>query len=276
MSVCSCCWDTTQTFSCSQGHNSCKDCLETGIRIYVNENRKFGCISSNCNGTYSETILKRVISDPKILSKYNINNFINVLKDMKLDNLYSCPFCENRIIIENDVIEIGTFYCMNGCKRYSCMKCKQNAHEGTCTLQKTQKTQEEQATQEFLITCCGIPFFRGDACNKVACPQCQTKYCWICKQKNIDYTHFTNNNQCRLYGERPQYIQQQNVLPTVSEMFPNYVRPTYVRLPFEDYELHPQRRRRIGVQCIGTTNSGKDCRRITKSGSGRCVYHVNV
>jgi len=251
MSICSCCWDTTQTYSCSRGHDSCKDCLETGISISVYENRKFGCISSNCNGTYSETILRRVISDPKILSRYNTNNFINVLEDMKIDNLYSCPFCENRIIIENDVIEIGTFYCMNGCKQYSCMKCNQNAHRGVC---KNQKTQEDQATRDFLIVCCGIPFFRGDACNKVRCPQCQTTHCWICKQKNIDYTHF-GNEKCRLYGERPESRISNTVRPIVSQL----------RLP----------QRRYSVQCIGTTNTGKNCKRMTKSGSGRCVNHVN-
>lgn len=259
MSICSCCWDTTQTYSCSRGHDSCKYCLETGISISVNENRKFGCISSNCNGTYSETILRQVISDPKILTRYNINNIINVLKDMKLDNLYSCPFCDNRIIIENDIIEIGTFYCMNGCKRYSCMKCNQNAHEGACK-NNTRKTQEDQATQAFLIVCCGIPFFRGDACNKVKCPQCQTTHCWICKQKNIDYTHF-GNGKCSLYGERyrerhgerPE-TQSETVRPTVSQL----------RLP----------RRRTSVRCISTTNRGKNCKRMTKSGCGRCVNHI--
>jgi TRIAD3 protein (E3 ubiquitin-protein ligase RNF216) len=255
MSICSCCWDTTQTYSCSRGHDSCKDCLETGIRISVNENRKFGCISSNCNGTYSETVLQNVITDPKVLSRYNINSFINVLEDMKLDNLHSCPFCENRIIIENDVIEIGTFYCMNGCKRYSCMKCNQNAHRGACNQTK-ENDENERATQDFLIICCNIPFFRGDACNKVSCLQCKTTYCWICKQKNINYTHF-GNEKCSLYGERPEpqpEPQNEFVRPTVSQL----------RLP----------RRRYSVQCIGTTNTGKNCKRMTKSGSGRCANHI--
>lgn len=256
---CSCCWDSdVELYSCTEGHFSCSECLQTGIRLLVNENRNIACISDSCTGYYSDKILRTVIRDKQLIQKYNINTFVNMLSKIAIDNLYECPFCPNRVVIENDIIEMTTFFCMDGCKRYSCMRCKRDAHEGLCHQE--QHTQEERATQEFLINCCGISFFRGDACNKVSCPRCKLYYCWICKQQIYNgYNHFRTGD-CKLYGERPEPPQQQEITqiqrPTIGLMRPIQ-----------------NGRRRISVRCSGLTSRRRPCSRMTLSASGLCQDH---
>jgi hypothetical protein len=213
---CSCCWDSdVQLYSCTEGHYSCKECLQKGIEILVNENRNISCISDCCVGYYPEKLLKSVIEDTSLIEKYNMNNFVNILSKITLDNLYKCPFCPNRVVID-EIAEMSTFFCIDGCKSYSCVKCKKTAHEGNCNLD--HHSEDERKTQEFLITCCGVSFFRGDACNKVSCPRCKQYYCWICKEKIYNYNHFKIGN-CKLYGER----LEKNVEP--NGVVPNYQRP---------------------------------------------------
>ena len=59
----------------------------------------------------------------------------------------------------------------------------------------------DDETLNLVIRCCGVIFMRGDACNKVSCPICHTKYCWVCKDIIKGYEHF-DIGKCELYGER--------------------------------------------------------------------------
>lgn len=299
---CSCCWDSgVQLYSCTEGHFSCSECLQTGIQILVNENRNVACVSDSCTGHYSDKVLQSVISDKQLIEKYNINTFVTMLNKVKIDNLYECPFCPNRVVIDDDIIEMSTFFCMNGCKSYSCMRCKRTAHEGPCEIEERHQ-KEERATQEFLITCCGVPFFRGDACNKVSCPQCKKYYCWICKQQIYSYDHFRNSN-CELYGERPpeqdqpqqiqhaqqpqiQHAQQpQQVQHVQQPPHQRILRPVYGfmhQMQPEQRILRPtiglmrpvqNERRRVSVRCSGITSRRYQCSRMTRSASGLCQDH---
>lgn len=267
---CSCCWDNGVTlYSCNRGHLSCKDCLQTGIRISATEKRTFTCVSGNCDGYYSEEILRQVITDKKLLTEYDIQNCIQSIERLHIENLHKCPFCENRIIIDNDLYELNTFYCIDGCKRYSCMRCKKLAHEGPC-VNNDQHAKDEQATNNFLIICCNVPFFRGDACNKVRCPKCQTPHCWLCKEKNITYEHFRNQNGCKLYGERIN--PDEPTRPTTSQLR----LPQPVRQNIGLGRGRPIIQPRAGetTRCTGITSRNQRCQRMTKSVIRRCAYHV--
>lgn len=259
-STCSCCWDSDiPLYSCTEGHFSCSECLHTGIQILINENRNRSCISDCCDGYYRDDVLQSVIKDSQLIKKYNINNFANMLSKIRLDNLFQCPFCPNRVIIEE---ADTTFYCMDGCKKYSCIRCKKAAHDGPCNP--GLHFQDELKTQEFLITCCGVSFFRGDACNKVSCPRCGKYFCWICKQQIADYKHFKNST-CKLYGERPQIVFAQNTT-TIRRVPQNVVR--HVRV-----QPNQNGGRRRAVRCSGITLQRRQCNRFTLSASGFCQTH---
>lgn len=68
-------------------------------------------------------------------------------------------------------------------------------------------TEDYIKTLDLVIKCCGVIFVRGDACNKVSCPICKLKYCWICKEQIQDYSHY-RNSLCELYGEREEILMK--------------------------------------------------------------------
>ena len=249
MNSCSGCWDTdVNLFACKGGHGFCKECLATGLSIKVVETGEYGCIHGSCNENYSERTIKTVLQ-PHLVERYYIDLVVKSVQNLEIQNIHKCPFCENRVILDDDITELGTFYCMDGCRRYSCMRCNRAYHDGPCEIP-AHHQRDELATKNFVIVCCGVPFFRGDACNKVKCPKCKTPYCWICKEKNITYIHFGNTKPCQLYGERREPIAER-------------------REPIAEQPRQPVRR----VQCSGITSRNRRCSRITMSASGRCHSH---
>lgn len=251
---CACCWESdVSLFACTEGHLACSDCLQTGIQILVNETSKSTCISGHCSGLYTDKVLNSATINKKLVEKYNLHTFVNMLEKTNLSELYQCPFCPNRVVVydnDNTIQNFNyTFFCMDGCKRYSCMNCKRESHEGPCNIDNQKHLEDEQLTQKFLIVCCGTPFFRGDACNKVKCPKCKKAYCWICKKRIYNYDHFSNPGPCKLYGERPQDIPE----------------------PQDIHEL-PQRVH-LSVRCTSLTKKGDQCCRMTLSANRLCHSH---
>ena len=213
---CACCWDYNEDLLvCNEGHFACKECISRGINVAIGDKKVLCCFAENCKSNYPDYVIKLSIKDIKIIDAY----FDIVLMDSLdlQDNIYSCPFCINRVVIDTN--EETIFYCMNGCKNYSCMKCNTKSHDGQCNLTDKQR-QDELETEEYVIKCCNNVFIRGDACNRVHCPKCNIAFCWICKEKGVEYTHFgmqherkvTLGRQCHLYGERGQsFLQPQQL-----------------------------------------------------------------
>lgn len=260
---CFCCWDSdVNLYSCTEGHSCCQECLNRGIEILINENRNTGCINEKCSGHYPENVIVNGIKDKKLIQQYNILLFINSLQKLNLQNLHKCPFCDNRVILEDfqnnneNNQNNNTFFCMTGCKKYSCMNCNKEAHDGECVIN-NEHAQNEKLTNDFLLKCCGMPFYRGDACNKVKCPKCPKYYCWICKQQVFDYSHFSPGKICKLYGERPSD-------KTIEEIQHERLRP----IP----RLRPIINER---RCRGTTKTGRNCIRIVRGNTEYCHSHIH-
>jgi hypothetical protein len=203
---CSCCWEFNQDLLvCNEGHFSCRECINRAVNVAIGYNKTLCCFKENCKANYPDYAIKLAVNNIKVIDLYFEIVLLNSLKDL---NIHSCPFCPNRIEINN---EQNVFFCIGGCKKYSCIKCQKDSHEGGCELTEKQKS-DELKTKNHVIQCCGNVFIRGDACNKVYCPTCDVAFCWLCKKKNIDYEHF-NNTFCMLYGEDkriaiPQVIPQ--------------------------------------------------------------------
>lgn len=130
------------------------------------------------------------------------------LQGLDLENFHQCPFCDNAYIIDNNFNNqednLRVFNCTN-CKKVSCILCKKMLHDGPCD--KTLHLEAELETKKLVIKCCCFAIIRGDDCNKVKCKMCCTLWCWICKTKIKDYTHFNSPTydgkirNCILYGE---------------------------------------------------------------------------
>lgn len=203
---CIACEDNDADFICGKAlHGLCKECIVVPVQNCVSENKLLKCFGK-CESSFplfediSDAEKKQFLGS-KLLDSYN--EIVLSIQLKNLDFLKSCPFCPNRAISDNE----EAFHCSN-CKRISCLKCKKEFHDGVCA----EHTDDEKATEDLVIKCCGVPFIRGDACNKVTCPYCDKKFCWICKSEIYDYSHFSDRvGGCNQWGERP------NKLPVVTK-----------------------------------------------------------
>lgn len=192
---CIICYEKSEITCKSGQHSYCKNCIIKAMSICITEQKKLDCFECHTDFESIETILP-----DKLWSDYQ-----NVLLEISLKELsitlHACPFCENRVILDN-LNNDSAFHCLNGCKRKSCIKCQKDYHDGFC-----QNQLDDLASRNFMIVCCKIPFIRGDACNKVACPRCKKLYCWLCKQNILSYDHFHSRHSiCPLYGDKQKTI----------------------------------------------------------------------
>lgn len=257
--TCCCCMVEDGVITCSDGHFACYECINRGLNVSIGESKMMKCFFENCQCLYYP--IDHIIKCPKILKSYDELMIFNSINN--LDKMYSCPFCDLQVFIPNDA---SAFFCSLGCKKHSCVLCRKTLHDGSSCIITEQHHKDEIATNEYVITCCGISFFRGDACNKVTCTICKTNYCWICKSKNINYNHFKTPNNCKLYGDRKIPLPQMK-LPKKQALRqgPIQIQPAPVprQVP----------RNNISVQCSGISLNGNRCTKMTLNNNELCHYH---
>lgn len=284
---CTACFDDNisinNAVTCQDGHVSCTECIQRAIKIAVGSNQRINCFA-NCGKTYDDIALWKAIPfDDNLRRAYDAIVQREELAESGIKNLHACPFCDNKVVIEQE--GSSTFRC-NGCKRESCIHCKQVKHDGPCI------SQTDKDTENFILRCfCGLPIVRGDACNKIKCPQCRRQWCWICKKNllgAVPYEHF-DGGKCPLYGERPKDQKfAVNKMPAVVRK--RLTNVGLVGLGIDEKEACPppnqevvQRRRRPpppnqNVQkrrpmCQGRTIKGKICKFRAKR-RGFCLHHI--
>ena len=274
---CSICFDDDiPLVKCLNNHGCCRECVRRGTDICIAENKEFVCPELGCKSTFSQlqTFLQKEAS-----LKYEDVLFEGQMKTLDI-NLHSCPFCPNRVILEAN--EDTAFHCLNGCNRKSCLTCNKDAHEGPC---KGIHLKDELETNNLVIKCCGIPFIRGDACNKVACsiPTCPKKYCWICKGDiTIEgYNHFERTG-CPLWGERAPTNQihlqpleplQPQLLQPLEPLQPQPLQPLRPLQPLQPLQVYRPQQPIYARICLGITKKGILCHSRAKH-QGYCGLHV--
>ncbi|KAF9426239.1 hypothetical protein BGZ94_006776 [Podila epigama] len=218
---CGCCYDDVppnRTASCDEGHLFCLSCSRRGAEVELGYQRTvLKCMTDGCTSQFSDSEAIRFLPLPvfKGLQKTRQQSEI---KMAGLDSLVECPFCSYAAIVEND--DDKEFRCMGRkCKKVSCRLCKAPTHipmscdEYQKEMEKNnvlsvQHKLEEHMTQALIRECpkCKCRFFKtegkskkttypdmfkgGNGCNKMTCPQCHTKMCYICKKQIRDYSHF--------------------------------------------------------------------------------------
>src|SRR5579862_2820260 len=59
---------------------------------------------------------------------------------------------------------------------------------------------------------CGRPFLKETGCNKMTCPFCLNKQCYVCSKTIADYDHFDNprdTNPCPMNGDMKEFLEAQ-------------------------------------------------------------------
>lgn len=252
--MCFICLDNEETIlSCLCKKSICRECFVNGVEHSITANTIFKC---DCGLAYDNDIIFQTIG-PVLAAKYQ--KYI-LEKEIKI---YNCGNC-------NETCDVGEYtlkdYFCYFCKANTCFRCKQPSHDGECM-----KDKAEPETEKYVIKCCGVVFIRGDACNKVKCPTCKIPYCWICKKKNIDYTHFVEEGPgCHLFGERKGDVVKKPKVPVVRPqpvVQPLVVRPQPVVLQptcYHEGKWVPQ----CQVICYG--GKGRQCANKARPGSNYC------
>ena len=209
---CGCCFNDVikeATISCSFGHTFCGACLSRYVQeeIFGKQRAKIQCMdmSGKCTGEFSNAMLQKALS-PVYLEKYEFVIAQRVLKDAKVDDLFSCPFCDSIAILPKGN---NIFSCPNpSCKIESCRMCRKRSHipfkcdevDGR-SADEIRKKIEEKMTEAKVRTCpkCSTRFFKEEGCNKMTCTKCGTFSCYICRKeipKKVKYKHFCQKPHC--------------------------------------------------------------------------------
>lgn len=207
-----------------QTHRLCINCgieylkpfIENATRNLRNNIRE-NCDTIRCPGTYHSQLRNQCnkcikienISVPNTLPLYT--DIFRIIYTLKNSNVFLCinPKCGE--LIETRPLEpyIECVSCkINWCK--FCLKTPFH-HEKSCLELEIEEANTENGkmiTEKIkngfikLCPCCKSPTekmrdqtnkFIG--CNKIYCNICSTKWCWLCKEANIDYQHYNPNNK---------------------------------------------------------------------------------
>uniref|UniRef100_A0A914XH31 RING-type domain-containing protein n=1 Tax=Plectus sambesii TaxID=2011161 RepID=A0A914XH31_9BILA len=181
-------------------HDFCRDCVTNHAEVQIEEGAHFvRCMDNSCDaGQFTLAALQKVL-DEHMLRQLAKREQQIVLLDAKLDNLYSCPFCDFAIIIEH--VDEPIFRCLDpDCMRESCLQCKEPNHLPLkCTeVERDIETQrrifiENRMAEALKRHCpsCKKPIVKLDGCNKMTCP-CGTAFCYVCgiNLATLSYSHF--------------------------------------------------------------------------------------
>ena len=111
---------------CPEAHLFCADCVVGYAKSKLGEQtHQIQCMDqAGCSTYFNDSELQRVLP-PKLLQLYERVRQRRDVEAAGIDGLEECPFCDFKIVIEQDVETEKLFRCQNeDCCRVSCRKCK--------------------------------------------------------------------------------------------------------------------------------------------------------
>ncbi|KAF9301288.1 hypothetical protein BGZ74_006887 [Mortierella antarctica] len=225
---CGCCYDDVppnRTASCEEGHLFCWSCCRRGAESELGYRRTvLKCMAGDCKSSFPDFEAKKFLI-PAVFNGLQQARQQQEIKMAGLDSLVECPFCSYAAVVEND--DDKEFRCMGRkCRKVSCRLCKAPTHiplscdeyqkeQEKNSVLSVQHKLEEHMSEALIRECpkCKSRFFKTEGCNKMTCPQCATKMCYICKVQIRDYSHFdqtpagqpqVKKNLCRLWDDSVQ------------------------------------------------------------------------
>ncbi|KAF2488232.1 hypothetical protein BDY17DRAFT_230872, partial [Neohortaea acidophila] len=200
---CSACYDDlpmNRQIHCNGrvAHFTCFDCVEMYIKSEVGESRCRVICPAGCGSGFTQQQLDQ-LSNKQLLEKFAQIQQEKDIRDAGLEDLEECPFCDYKAILP-PVEQDFEFRCANPeCERVSCRRCKAVSHVPISCEQHAQDnklnsrhTIEEAMTAALVRSCnkCKKQFVKEFGCNKMTCPSCGNKQCYVCSASVKDYEHF--------------------------------------------------------------------------------------
>jgi hypothetical protein len=157
-------------------------------------------------------------------------DFFRLVYAIQTPNVYICPQENCGMIIEVDINYVhNNIVCHGGCKLSWCRNCLITPYHNlkSCIEVETEnkstengKLISELVEKGKLKFCpqCRAPCIKQDGCNKMICPVCALKWCWICKKDNIDYDHYNTTEFGACNGKLWNGVDENgNDIPIVEE-----------------------------------------------------------
>lgn len=209
MVECQCCFTESpvpKATHCKDGHFFCLECVLNLAKSRIELSRyDVICMDGGgCQAEFSREERSRFLDSNLVAVLERLQQQAE-LREAKLDDLESCPFC-NYAEIYPPVEFDKEFRCrMPECEVISCRLCKTKTHlPKTCAENKKEQgiserhIVEEAMTKALLKICpkCKVPILKDGGCNKLVCSQCRCYVCDFCG-KDItkeSYGHFDPNN----------------------------------------------------------------------------------
>lgn len=208
---CECCYgdysfeDMTQ---CDEGHLFCKDCLKSYVeeQVFGNNNIMIKCMSSssNCPATFCRAMLEKALPS-KVLQQLDEQICRVEIEKAKLNDLWQCPQCATQVCLPDNMQFVTCP--IESCKHQSCRHCEKEPHPNkTCEQFKAEQVKSnavnqmaEAMTESIIRKCpgCQKKIIKSDGCNKMTCPNCNTKFCYVCHNKVQGYEHFCQTRKLK-------------------------------------------------------------------------------
>ncbi|KAL1588172.1 hypothetical protein WHR41_03411 [Cladosporium halotolerans] len=181
-----------------EAHFTCWDCMELYVKVQVGDARCPILCPAGCGAGFDPAQMN-LLPNKELLEKLGALQREKDIREAQLEGLAECPFCEYKVILP-PIEEDFEFQCANpACGRVSCRHCKAISHTPLSCEQhakdnaiETRHKIEEAMTAALIRTCnrCKKPFIKEYGCNKMVCPSCGNKQCYVCSENVEEYNHF--------------------------------------------------------------------------------------
>lgn len=186
---------------CEEGHLFCVECFNTLAEHVIGQGRYLvTCVDqSQCSASFSHSQQIKFLTNGTLVAIGKLEA-ADKIAQAKITGLYECPYCGNSRIDEDNGHTL--YECPEpACRRTTCKLCRKDAHGSRAcggatdsSVQGARHRIAEHMTAALVRTCnnsaCRTPFLKESGCNKMTCPKCLHRMCYVCRKSVKDYNHF--------------------------------------------------------------------------------------
>ncbi|KAI1779667.1 hypothetical protein F4818DRAFT_436970 [Hypoxylon cercidicola] len=216
-SECGCCFEefiTSKLVHCNgeNAHRFCRGCMRSQAETTIGYSKyELNCMSMDgCDAGFSRDQTKLFL-DKNLRTALDRIEGEAALREAGIEDLETCPFCPYAAECPPVALD-KEFRCIRpGCLKVSCRLCRKESHiPETCAevaIDRGRHELEEAMTDALVRYCnsCKNPFLKSEGCNKISCPKCGTKHCYVCRQTVTSYDHFNNVDRGGRVGQCPLF-----------------------------------------------------------------------
>ena len=145
-----------------------------------------------CDEEMLEGDIKKFVSD-EIYEKYQ--RFKRNIKVEQDENLKWCSKKDCELYVTRQKATFGGWErkAKCACGQEVCFLCGGDFHSGLCDVKENKELQEYFKRYDVKESpCCGNAIERPFGCNLITCAKCKVKWCWLCRETDIEYRHFNS------------------------------------------------------------------------------------